>query len=112
MARTKCLRRLRAGSLPVDNAAYWLATHLEKWAGESDQTAPERLNVSSKYFAEAKEQGARSDERKVSTRALTLTTQDKVSLGSVLEELIRRLHLVESGLDPGDYLDLTDWPTS
>lgn len=41
---------------------------------------------------------------------LDLTEDQKASLGPALEELVRRLHLVESGLSLGADLDLSDWP--
>ncbi|WP_042390598.1 hypothetical protein [Streptacidiphilus melanogenes] len=109
LARTLCLRPMRNGTRPVADAAYWLATHLESWAGSTSAVAT-RLNVSSAYFGMAKKWGARSDERKVSPNSMALTEGDKASLKVVLEELIRRLHLVESGLPPGDWLDVGDWP--
>ncbi|MFJ8677349.1 hypothetical protein [Streptomyces sp. NPDC093589] len=111
LARTMCLRPLRNGSRPVADAANWLSTHLEKWAG-GPKAAAHHLNVSCKFFDRFAEWAARSCERKVSPNSRTLTTQDKESLKGAVEELIRRLHLVESGLDPGEYLDLSDWPTS
>ncbi|MCX4882556.1 hypothetical protein [Streptomyces sp. NBC_00847] len=109
-ARTMCLRPLRNGTRPIADAAYWLSTHLKKWATDGDQTAPERLNVSSSYFNKVSQSGARSDERKVSAASQTLSAQDKESLRRAVEELIRRLHLAESGLHPGRHLDLSDWP--
>jgi len=111
LARSMCLRPLRNRSRTVDDAAYWLSTHLKSWAG-SDRAAAQRLNVSSGYFDRARQWGARSAERKVSRDSQALTTQEKEQLKSVLEELIRRLHLVESDLAPGKYLDVDDWPTS
>ncbi|MFJ3656565.1 hypothetical protein ACIPPR_25085 [Streptomyces nigra] len=111
-ARTMCLRPLRSGTRPIADAAYWLSTHLKKWAADGDQTAAERLNVSSGYFNKVSQLGARSDERKVSPTSLTLSAEDKASLRSAVEELIRRLHLAESGIPPGQHLDLSDWPAS
>lgn len=111
LARSMCLRPLRNRSRTVDDAAYWLSTHLKSWAG-SDHAAAQRLNVSSSYFERARQWGARSAERKVSRDSQALTTQEKEQLKSVLEELIRRLHLVESGLAPGRHLDVNDWPAS
>ncbi|MEV5489643.1 hypothetical protein AB0L47_16810 [Streptomyces bobili] len=111
-ARTMCLRPLRSGTRPIADAAYWLSTHLKKWAADGDRTAAERLNVSSGYFDKVSQLGARSDERKVSSASLTLSSEDKEALRSAVEELIRRLHLAESGLQPGQRLDLSDWPAS
>lgn len=111
LARSMCLRPLRNRSRTVDDAAYWLSTHLKSWAG-SDRAAAERLNVSSGYFDRARQWGARSAERKVSRDSQALSMQEKEQLKSVLEELIRRLHLVESDLAPGRHLDVNDWPAS
>ncbi|MEU1107093.1 hypothetical protein ABZ408_40065 [Streptomyces tibetensis] len=109
-ARTACLRPLRNGTRPVPDAAYWLYTHLKTWAGNDVKVAHERLNVSGQYFKRFRMWGANSSERKVASSQLYLTAQQKASLSRVLEELVRRLHLVESGLPPGARLDLADWP--
>ncbi|WP_331727351.1 hypothetical protein OG871_40145 (plasmid) [Kitasatospora sp. NBC_00374] len=108
-ARALCLRPLRSGNRPVVDAAYWLATHLAKWAG-SETEAAARLNVSADYMKRARTEGARSDERKVGPGSKTLTAEEKVALARVVEELVRRLHLVESTLSPGEYLTMADWP--
>ncbi|MFE1907391.1 hypothetical protein ACFW96_27510 [Streptomyces gardneri] len=107
LARTMCLRPLRNGSRPVADAAYWLATHLKQWA-DTESAAAARLNVSTAYVKRVRLLGARSHERKVMPNSLELTAQDKEFLNNALEELVRRLHLVESGLPPGERLDLTD----
>ncbi|WP_265558485.1 hypothetical protein [Streptomyces hygroscopicus] len=60
-----------------------------------------RLNVSLTYVKMAKQWGARSNERKVSSASTVLRENDKASLKVGLEELVRHLHLVESGLPPG-----------
>ncbi|GAA2837511.1 hypothetical protein GCM10010441_72340 [Kitasatospora paracochleata] len=108
--REVCLRPLRNGTRPVADAAYWLATHLKMWAGGQSQAAS-RLNVDPAYFERARQQGARSAERKVSNDSVSLTEQQKESLRLVLEDLVARLYLVESGLTPGERLTLTDWPS-
>lgn len=110
-ARMNCLRPLRNGTRPIVDAANWLSTHLRAWV-EGDGTAAEQLNVSSNYFDKFRELGARSYERKVSPSSLALSAEDKESLRIVVEELVRRLHLAESGLPPGGHLTLSDWPTS
>jgi hypothetical protein len=110
LARSMCLRPLRNGTRPVVDAAYWLATHLERWADGDQKAVATKLNVSTSYYKRARQWGARSKGRKVSSNSLTLSEQEKSSLQAALEELIRRLHLAESGLPPGDRLDLTDWP--
>ncbi|MET9396105.1 hypothetical protein [Kitasatospora sp. NPDC002965] len=108
-ARTLCLRPLRNGNRPVVDAANWLATHLTGWAG-SESEAASRLNVSVSYMKRARTEGARSDERKVGKESETRTVEEKVALAKVVEELVRRLHLVESSLTPGEHLTLADWP--
>lgn len=107
LARVMCLRPFRNGARPVADAAYWLSTHLKAWAG-SDEGAATQLKVSVNYIKCLGKLGGGSDERKVSRSSRTLTPQDKAWLGEALEELIRRLHLVESGLDPGEHLTRAD----
>ena len=108
-AREMCLRPLRRGTRPVADAAYWLATHLASWAGGGARAAG-RLNVSKPYMERARAEGARSSERKVSSDMRVLTAEEKAALAKVLEELVLRLHLVESGLSPGALLTTADWP--
>ena len=107
LARVMCLRPFRNGTRPVADAAYWLSTHLKKWAG-SDEDAAAWLKVSTQYLKLLGKLSSGSDERKVASSSRTLTPQDKAWLSEALEELIRRLHLVEGGRDPGEHLTRAD----
>ena len=107
LARVMCLRPFRNGTRPVADATYWLFTHLKKWAG-SDEDAAARLKVSAQYLKQLGRLSGGSDERKVALSSRTLTPQDKAWLSEALEELIRRLQLVESGRDPGEHLTRAD----
>lgn len=110
LARSRCLRPLRNGTRPVFDAGYWLSTHLVDWAS-SEPEAANRLSVSGSYLSRARVLAARSDERKAAPSGQrSLTEAEKESLRKVLEELVKRLHLVESGLPPGPPLDVSDWP--
>ncbi|MEV7123745.1 hypothetical protein [Kitasatospora griseola] len=102
-ARELCLRPVRRGTRTVPDAAYWLLTHLKAWAG-SEAKAADRLNVSRSYMKHFRTQGARSSERKVGTGMKVSTEGEKAALAKVLEELVLRLHLVESGLRAGEFL--------
>ncbi|MFI1585551.1 hypothetical protein [Embleya sp. NPDC020630] len=109
LVRTRCLRPMRMGTRTVPDAGYWLLTHLKEWAGD-EAGVKQKLRLSSRYFARVWKWCARSGERKVSPQAIDLTEDQKASLVLVLEELVRRLYLVESGLPPGVELNLADWP--
>jgi hypothetical protein len=108
-ARYECLRPMRNGNIAVSHAAYWLATHLETW-GSDLAGAADKLHVSRSYLGRTKEWGARSSDRKVSLHSQDLTDEQKQSLRESVEELVRRLHLAESNLSPGEYRNLSDWP--
>jgi hypothetical protein len=92
-ARDYCLRPMRAGLRPAPDAAYWLVTHLEHWAG-SRAAAAGRLNVSRSLLEELGKLSAL--ERKVTRDGRALTPGERQYLAAGVEELVRRLHVVEN----------------
>lgn len=106
-ARLACLRPVRDGSRQLADAAYWLVTHLHAWS-KTDLAA--RLNVSGKYLAQVSKLSGGSPDRKVMKNPRRSSDAERAWLRDAVEELVRRLHLAESGQDPGPYLDLSDAP--
>ncbi len=102
-ARQYCLLQMRDRRRSEANAAYWLFTHICKWA-DKDKDAAIRLNLSSGVLRHMKSLSGRAYDRKVDTGNEPLTPEEKAWLRRIVELVVRRLHLYEEDAPVGEHL--------
>lgn len=107
--RELCLRPMRLGQRPVPDAAYWLTSLLTEWATGDLTQAAETLNVSRSALERVKALAGRARQRKVASGSRDLDMDELLYLRRGVEELVQRVHLVESGQPPGPPINRGDW---
>lgn len=105
--REYCLRPMRAGRRLETDAAYWLVTRLEDWAGDLPEAA-RKLQMSRALFVRARSLSGRATQRKVEKGSRLLSEEEISFLHRFIEVAAFRLHQVECGLDPGMMLNIGD----
>lgn len=102
--REFCLLPLRTQRRTEADAAYWLVELLKEWVGGDLREAAHRLNVSRGYLERMKKLSGHARDRKAARGNEPLTPAEKLELTLMVEEVVRRLHLVEVGESVNEHL--------